>query len=66
VSAITANNCAGSSAGSGYGVNAFGTATGCYGSSSSGTGLSAFIANVCFGQTSTGTALSTTHNVNSF
>jgi hypothetical protein len=64
VLASTANNCTGYSFGSGYGVYAYYVATGCFGSSSTGTGLSAFIASVCHG---VGTpALSVTHNVNSF
>jgi hypothetical protein len=64
--ATTANNCYGYSFGSGYGLYVYGAATGCYGYSSSGTGLYAFIASVCHGSTSSGTALSTPHNVNSF
>jgi hypothetical protein len=66
VYATAAQNCHGSSGGNGIGVFAFSTASGCYGFSNSGTGLSAFIANVCQGATTSGTTLSATHNVNSF
>jgi hypothetical protein len=66
VEAYNAENCYGYSGGSGYGVNAHDTAIGCYGYSLTGTGLSAFIANVCHGETASGTALSTPHNVNSY
>jgi hypothetical protein len=63
----TALNCYGYGSGSGSGLYATYSATGCYGYSDSGTGLSAFIANVCHGAASLGgTALSTTHNVNSY
>jgi hypothetical protein len=64
--AVNAQNSYGASNGSATGLNALISAIGCYGFSSSGTGLAAFIANICSGGTSTGTALSTTHNVNSF
>ncbi len=66
VSATTANNCSGTSSGSGDGIYATAIATGCYGYSASGTGVHAFIASVCHGETSSGTALLVTHNVNSF
>jgi len=59
-------NCYGKSGGSGDGLYASVTASGCFGFSSSGTGLFAFIANVCHGATDSGTALSATHNVNSY
>ena len=49
-----------------YGAYAAEIATGCYGSSNSGTGLYAFIANVCHGESGTGTPISYTHGVNSF
>lgn len=64
--AYTAQNSYGMASGSGSGLYAYYIAIGCNGSSFSGTGLSAFIANVCHGESSSGTALSTTHNVNSF
>ena len=60
------SDCRGESSGTNFGISASFTATGCYGYSASGTGLSALIANGCHGATSTGTALSATHNVNSF
>jgi hypothetical protein len=60
------SDCRGESSGSGFGLSASFTATGCYGYSASGTGLSALIANSCHGATSNGIALSATHNVNSF
>jgi hypothetical protein len=66
IDSSTAQNCYGKSSGSGDGLYAAYTASGCYGYSSAGRALSAFIANVCHGETSTGTALSTTHNVNSY
>lgn len=62
----TAQNCYGKNNGSGWGLYAIDTASGCYGFSTSGTGLFAFIANVCRGESTSGTALSATHNVNSF
>ena len=63
----TAQNCYGVSQGSGDGLYADYTASGCYGRSDSGIGLHALIiANVCHGETFSGTALSTTHNVNSY
>jgi hypothetical protein len=60
------SDCRGESSGSGSGISASFSATACYGYSTSGTGLSALIANGCHGATSNGIALSATHNVNSF
>jgi hypothetical protein len=60
-----ANHCSGQSVG-GTGVSVGSIADGCYGFSTTGTGLVAFIANGCHGATTSGTALSVTHNVNSF
>jgi hypothetical protein len=50
--ANNANNCYGNSTGSGYGLNAYQTATGCSGVSSNGTGLFAYNANNCYGLSS--------------
>ena len=61
VYATTAQNCYGYSSGSAYGVIASRTAIGCYGFSSTGTGLYAFIGSSC-----SGSSLSITHNHNSF
>jgi len=66
LSAATAQNCNGTSYGNSYGLLAVKTATGCCGSSSSGTGLQAFIATSCSGSSSSGTALNVTHSLNSF
>lgn len=66
VRATTANNCYGVCTGGGDGIYVYGVASGCYGYSSTGTGVAGFIANVCHGATGTGTAISVTRNVNSF
>lgn len=47
ISATIAQNCYGSSTGSGGGISVSGVATGCYGSSVSGIGITAHIANSC-------------------
>ncbi|HXC36716.1 MAG TPA: hypothetical protein VNV43_12625 [Candidatus Acidoferrales bacterium] len=57
----TGENSYGYNGGSGYGFYASSTALNCVGSSTSGTGLSAFIANSCHANT-----ISATHNVNSY
>jgi hypothetical protein len=66
INATSVQNCFGVSSGSGDGIFAGQIASGCYGYSNSGFGVSAFIASLCHGATVTGTALSTSHNVNSF
>jgi hypothetical protein len=47
VSAATAVNCRGINISSGYGINVTDIATGCYGQSTSGSGITAYIANGC-------------------
>ena len=55
--ARTAQNCHGSSSGSGYGLSASWVASGCYGYSVSGNGLYAMTAQNCYGQSSSGIGL---------
>ena len=66
IQGTTLQNCYGSANGAGNGIFTGGTATGCYGFSIHGAGVSAFIANVCHGDSITGTPVNATHNVNSF
>ncbi len=62
--ATVAQNCHGYSAGSGTGLSAGKIAIGCYGSSSSGVGLEAMIANSCRGESNSGTGQSITYKYN--
>jgi hypothetical protein len=54
----------GNAGGTGLGLYASQIAIGCYGYSSSGTGLRTFLANSCRGETATGTALNTIYRYN--
>lgn len=64
IKADSAQNCYAYNFGSGTGLYATQMAIGCYGYASSGTGLSAYIANSCVGATSTGTAKAVTYKYN--
>jgi hypothetical protein len=64
INASIANNCWGNNSANGTGVAAGDIAIGCFGYSSSGTGLFAGIANSCGGGTASGTAENVAHKYN--